>query len=615
MEIVSNTYLSLYGVTATSIMVRGFRKLGVEVQYYIPERLIDGYGMNMKSCSEIANQNIDLVITVDCGITSFEEIDYFMKKDIDVIVTDHHKTKETLPAAYAVIDNQRKDSTYPFPDICGAFVALKFICALYEEVGYKGNINDLKILAAIGTVTDVMPLISENKTLVKRGLSLIKESESINIKYLLKAAGKSKENLTAVDIGFYIGPLINASSRIGNVHDAVNVFISDDEEEIKECSERLVAYNKKRKSVEKDMTKEAMMYVMEHGVPNGVIVAYGEGWHKGVIGIACSRLVDKFFRPSIVLSLVDGKYTGSCRSIEGINMMEILNYAKDYILGYGGHVGAAGLSILPENLNGFMEKVNEYSERFLKDFSFHPVSSLEMEIYLDEVTLDSFELTKKLEPFGTSTNPEPIFVCKDLIVQDIRKIGKKEPKEHLSLTLTSQYSNLQIKAVGFFMSDYWDVIKPKDIINLSFKLNKNSFMGRDSIQMLVEDMFFDIPNPQTFKEFEEANVFNYINKNRENIKINGKLCLAIYKALREIISKDVYNTVVMDKRFLNLLISHLLNIKINYDVLMIILEILCDSGFIYYEDIGYNNLALAINNKPEEKIKISETKIAKALMS
>lgn len=602
------------GVTATSIMIKGLKELGVQADYYIPERLIDGYGMNMHSCAEIADAGYQLVITVDCGITSFEEIDYFNSRDIDVVVTDHHKTKSMLPNAYAVLDNQREDNTYPFPDICGAMMAYKLITALYSELGFSYKKKDLLILAAMGTITDVMPLTLENRTIVKGGLEAIKQSTSPNIGALLKAANKDKNSLTAVDIGFYIGPLINASSRIGNVHDAVNIFISEDEDIISKSAKNLVSYNEERKKIEKKITTEAMNYVMNEGVPNGIIVACGEGWHKGVIGIACSRLVDKFFRPAIVLSLVDGKYTGSCRSIEGINIMDVLDYAKDYISGYGGHVGAAGLSVEIENIEGFKNKINEYSEKYLNNYIFKPKSEIEMEIFFDEITIESFEQTKKLEPFGTSSNPEPVFACKDLVIKEIRKIGKTEPQEHLSIVFTSSNSNIQIKAVGFFMSSYFDLLHEGDKVNLTFKLNKNEFNGLTNIQMMIEDVFFEIQKDETQAILEKKynnQLDQYIKEN--NIIIKNETYIKVLKSLYKIISRDKYKVIVMDKLFLKNVLSTDILENLTYVNMSIILEALKEAGFINISKLGFNNMGVSIIEDSKKRTKISETEIFKKI--
>lgn len=583
------------------------------MNYYIPERLIDGYGMNMHSCEEIADAGYTLVITVDCGVTGFEEVNYFNSRNVDVVVTDHHKTKDTLPNAYAVIDNQRADNTYPFPDICGAMVAFKLISALYTELGISGEEDYLKMFAAIGTVTDVMPLISENRTIVKDGLRMISETDLPNIEYLLKAAGKNKNTLTAMDIGFYVGPLINASSRIGSVHDAMNVFIADDPEVIKTSAEKLVSYNETRKKVEKEITTGAMDYVMNKGINNSVVIACGEGWHKGVIGIACSRLVDKFFRPAIVLSLVDGKYTGSCRSIEGINIMDVLDYAKDYIIGYGGHVGAAGLSVAPENIDLFISKVNEYSEKFLSNFDFHPVSEIEMEIFFNEINLQSFDETRLIEPFGTSTNPEPVFVCRNMVIKEIKKIGKTDPKEHLSITLTGQNSNIQIKAIGFFMADYFSVIDVGDIVSISFKLNKNEFLGKTNIQLMISDIFFKEKKDNTYDDFElecaeDPSVFI---KKHGAFNIENNEYIEIFKAIYELIKKDRYNVIVVNKFFLKNVISNNIAKEISFAKLMFVLRALSEAHLLNVSDLGYGNMGVSLQSDKSKRIKISETRIFK----
>ena len=610
------------GITATTVMMRALKDLGGNVEYFIPERLVDGYGINMESCKKfVKEKKYSLIITVDCGITAIDEIEYLMSNNIDVIVTDHHKTKDTLPNCIAVIDNQRTDNTYPFKEICGAMMAYKFVAAIMEELGRKGDEKKYIIPAMIGTITDVMPLVKENRAIVKEGLKALQASDSLNYNCLLSTAGKTKDTITAQDIAFYVGPLINASSRVGDVQDALNVFLSDDEDVVRESAKKLKTYNEYRKSIEKDITNEAMRMAVNQVCDTNPIVVAGDGWHKGVIGIVASRLVDRFFRPSIVLSLVDGIYTGSCRSYGDINIMDMLNYASEYIAGFGGHAGAAGLSIEEKNLDKFISKVNEYANKNIALEKLEPEKHIDLEIASKEISLDSFEDIKELEPFGEA-NREPLFICKNLRIKNIKKIGKQDPQEHIAIEFEDVKSNKFIKAVGFFMAEYYDALYPGDIVSPVFKLNKNEFMGRTSIQLMIDDLLFNTDVEGAFS----VNLFNDYNNNKEtDIK---KICdkfgkkedgyiplnedyVNVYKSIFRLISRDKYRVISVSLNFLSKVISNDLNKDINPFKLCLILQGLVEANILNIAHTTLNNICICTARG--ENIKISETPSYKRL--
>lgn len=294
--------------------------------------------------------------------------------------------------------------------------------------------------------------------------------------------------------------------------------------------------------------------------------------------------------------------------------MDVLNYASDYIIGYGGHVGAAGLSVAEDKIDGFIDKVNEYSEKFLKEKSFHPIAEIEMEIFTNEINIDSYEQVKKLEPFGTSTNAEPIFVCRDMIIKNIKKIGKNEPKEHISLTLTSKDSNIQIKAVGFFIASYFDLLYEGDKIDISFKLNKNEYMGTSTIQMMIDDIFFDIRKDDTFVKLknEENNIDSYISK-YSKIDIDNITYINVYKSIKKTVERDKYKVIVMDKIFLRSIVATDTLTNIDYITFSIILDALKEAGFLNISDLGYGNIGVSLKYDAEKRKKISETKRFKSI--
>ena len=486
------------GITSTLTLIKGFREIGINCDYYIPRRLLDGYGMNMNSVYDILDDDYTLVVTVDCGITSFKEIETLQENGIDVIVTDHHDCKNELPKALAVLNNKRPDNEYPFVELCGAGMAFKLISALFEELGMQGEEKKYIIYTAMGTVADVMPLIDENRIIVKEGLELIKNSNLYSIKHLLRVAGKLEniDKLTAQDIAFYIGPLINASSRVGDINCAINLFMSNTEEEAIYNADMLLKFNTLRKEIEKKIVEEAFSQIIENYDFNSLspIVVYGNDWHKGVIGIVASRIVDKFHRPTIILTKNNEEtiYHGSCRSYKNLDIMDILKYAEQHILQYGGHPGAAGLTIHQDSLKDFIKGLKEYSIINFNQEMFIPETEIDIEMKPEEISLENFDKLIALEPFGQMNN-EPIFICHNLKTKIIKKIGTKAGSEnaHLKATFSLPTDSLSvINGVGFFMGDYADLLPSGRNVDVIFKLADNVWNGTRSVQLMIQDILY-----------------------------------------------------------------------------------------------------------------------------
>lgn len=613
------------GITSTITLLKGLKKIGVNCDYYIPRRLIDGYGMNMNSIYDILDDDYTLVITVDCGITNINEIETLMENGIDVIVTDHHECKEVLPKALAILDNKRPDNLYPFIELCGAGMAYKLISAIYEEIGMLGEEKELLIYTTLGTVADVMPLIGENRIIVKEGLKLIKNTDKPSIKNLLRVAGKLEtiETFQAQDIAFYLGPLINASSRVGDISYAINLLMTDNEEEAHKYADMLSDFNTERKKIEKEITDEAFEQIIKNYDFNSLapIVVYGTNWHKGVIGIVASRIVDKFHRPTIILSIPDDgtNYHGSCRSYGDIDMMKLLNYANEYILSYGGHKGAAGLTVENKNLNNFIKKLREYASINFHEEDFIPENIVDTEILPDEITLENFDKLSKLEPFGEK-NKEPIFICKNLKTKIIKKIGSKAGFEnaHLKITFSTQKDSLSvIDGVGFYLSDYVDLLPSGRNVDVVFKLGDNIWNDKRKIQLIITDIIY---NP-IFKEgltIEEDSLYledivtipeileEYGLKEEELLPDKNEY-INVFKDLEKMIKEPDNSIIITNLNYLAPVISSRIGMEINPFKLSRILEVLDESNNITLKRMLFDKVLITKPLEDKPKIRLTLT--------
>lgn len=613
------------GITSTISLLKGLRKIGINCDYYIPRRLIDGYGMNMNSIYDILDDDYTLVITVDCGITNITEIETLMDEGIDVIVTDHHECKEVLPKALAVLDNKRPDNSYPFVDLCGAGMAYKLIAAIYEELGIKGKEKELLIYTALGTVADVMPLINENRIIVKEGLELIKTTNNPSIKNLLRVSGKleSRDTLTAQDIAFYIGPLINASSRVGDISYAINLLMTDDEEKAFQYADRLLEFNEERKKIEKKITDEAFEQIIKNYNFNSLapIVVYGTDWHKGVIGIVASRIVDKFNRPTIILSIPsDGNcYHGSCRSYKDIDMMKLLKYANEYILSFGGHKGAAGLKVESKNLDNFIKKLKEYANMNFKEETFIPENIIDTEIFPEEINLNNFDELCKLEPFGEK-NKEPIFICKNLKTKVIKKIGSKAGSEnaHLKITFSTPKDELNIiEGIGFYLGEYADLLPSGRSVDVIFKLADNVWNNKRTIQLLVSDIIYK----PIFKEgltVEEDSLYledivsipeimEEYNLKEDELLPNKNEYINVFKNLEKMLEEPNNSIIITDISYLASIISTRIEREINPFKLSRILEVLDESNNITLKHMLFDKVLVtkSINDNPKIRLTLT----------
>ena len=472
------------GITATCILVDYLQGRGADVLHYIPRRIEDGYGLSCDAIEGLYQKGARLLITVDCGITGVEEVDFANSLGMDVVITDHHECKETLPRAVAVVDPHRPDCPYPFKHLAGCGVALKLALALGGPDREEALFSRYCTLAAIGTVADVMQMSGENRTIVSRGLAAIEHSDFIGLHALLKEAGLAGREITSVQIGFVLAPRINAAGRMGAADKAAELLLCTDPEEADRMARDLCALNRERQNVEQTIYSQAEEMIAR--LPDrdrSALVLESSRWHQGVVGIVASRLSEKYSRPSFMIHLNGDTGKGSCRSWGGFNLFAALENCKDLLLGFGGHELAAGFTIEEANIPAFRERMNDYARSFQGGAA--PVSVLDVDVAITHpsaVTLEELEALSALEPYG-SGNARPVFCLLGATLLRTQNVGQNR---HLKLRLGKGSAQFD----GIFFSTVAEDCgcRPGDRVDVAFYLQVNEFRGSRTVQLQMVDL-------------------------------------------------------------------------------------------------------------------------------
>ena len=476
------------GVTATAILYSYLEAQGADVEYYIPDRA-EGYGMNVAALERIAANGTQLVITVDNGISAVEEAQFLKEKGIDLVVTDHHQPGLELPECAACVDPNRADDSSPFKDLCGAGVVLKLLIAMEGDENFV--LDTYAHLAAVGTIGDVMPLKEENRYIVKRGLQNIENEQNAGLTALIRAAGRSPENITSTDIAYTVCPRINAAGRLDSAEKALRLLLCEDNSEAaKPLAEELCALNSKRKTEEDRMIADIESKIAADPliVKQRVIVLSGEGWHHGIIGIVCARVLEKYDKPVVMISTEDGEARGSMRSIEGFSAHKMLSECSACLTKFGGHPGAGGFSLPADKVGEFTERVYEYAR---ENYPKMPDNTLfaDMEISAAQLNIDNVKKLSLLEPFG-ERNPTPLFLLKDCAVKSKRalKDGRFTSFEITQNGVTLRAVTFKIPFAKFFpnVGDKIDIIAAAEI---------NEYNGNESVQLRLVEY-----RPASFRE-------------------------------------------------------------------------------------------------------------------
>lgn len=484
----TNEHIVIYGdydvdgVTSTSILYMFLSEQGYNVSYYIPNRTEEGYGLNKGAILKIS-QYASLVITVDTGIAASEEVAYANSLNLDMIITDHHECQEILPQALCVINPKRHDTTYPFESLAGVGVTFKLIHALALKENVEDKIWKYIDIVALGTIADVVPLEKENRVIAYLGFKQMKGTEHPGLRALLNIVQNGEQKITSNVIGYQLGPRINAAGRISDAKIGVELLTTKDEFRAKAIAEILDLENKKRQEMELEILKEALDYIEAHiDIKNeDIIVVAGKEWHHGVIGIVASRILNKYYKPTIVLTLEDGIYSGSARSVEGFNIFEALTHVKEHLTRFGGHEMAAGLSLEEDKLEDFCRDLNAYAKTKLNEELLTPGLEIDLELRPEEVSITMCEEIEKMEPFGVC-NPTPLFAVKGL-VQYAQKIGNDK---HLKLAIQSNQTVLH--AIGFDKGELADCLTEGEEVVVACEVSKNIWNNKVSVQLRIKDI-------------------------------------------------------------------------------------------------------------------------------
>ena len=468
------------GITSTTVLKKFLLERGVNVSQYIPNRIYEGYGLNKDAIKKIADKGYTLMITVDCGISGIEEVKYASSLGIDTIVTDHHEPGESIPDAIAVVDAKRKDNNYPCNQLAGVGVTFKVIQALSQKLNLEEK-EYLKYLdlVCVGTISDIVPLVDENRTIAKLGLKLVEVTKNIGLKTLLQVSGYSKVDSNIISFG--IAPRINACGRMGHAEDALNLFLTDNEEEAKNIATKLNEYNKERQEIEKRIFDEAIEQIHNQETNKDVFILGKENWHHGVIGIVSSKITEMYFKPSILICFEENLGKGSGRSIPGFDLYEALSKCSEHVSKFGGHAMAIGITIEKDNFEKFKKDFEEYAQKCnISDII--PVINIDEEILLKDISIRDVAELKLLEPFGEA-NKTPLFLCKNLKVQSIRALSEGK---HLKLSLKDD--NYWIDGIGFNLGHLSNEYRIGDKVDVVGTLEINQFNGRESIQINLKDI-------------------------------------------------------------------------------------------------------------------------------
>lgn len=468
------------GITSTTVLKKFLEERGANPEYHIPNRLKEGYGLNKQAIEEIAKNGTQLMITVDCGISAVEETEFAKSLGIETIITDHHEPGDILPNAYAIIDAKIKANKYPFNQLAGVGVVFKVIQAISIKLGLEEK-EYLKYLdlVCLGTISDIVPLVDENRVIAKLGLKLVNVTKNLGLKTLLISSGYKIADSNTISFG--IAPRINACGRMGFAEQALQLLLSNENEKVIELARKLNEYNKERQEKEKEIFEEAIKQIDKEEETNPAIILAGNGWHHGVTGIVSSKITEIYFKPSILIGFEGEEGKGSGRSIPGIDLHEAILKCNNKLEKFGGHAMAIGLSIQRKNFENFKVELNEYLRK--KNINqIKQIIMIDAIANLKDITLETVEELKLLEPFG-EVNRMPIFCIKNLRIESIRALTEGK---HLKINLRDD--NMLINAIGFNMGEKSTEYKIGDKVDVVGALEINEYNGMKSIQLNLKDI-------------------------------------------------------------------------------------------------------------------------------
>ncbi len=536
------------GITSTSVLMRCLQKLGAEVIYYIPEREREGYGLNEEALAKLASEDCTLLITVDCGIGAVDLVAAY-NTQMDIIITDHHMPGDIIPPAFAVLNPKQNDCTYPEKNLAGVGVAYTLCRALWQHFNGKDYDADLE-LVALGTVADVVPLLNENRIYVREGLKRFADSDNVGINELLEVSGIRSDEVTSERISFALAPRLNAAGRLTHARSGVNLLTAMDSEEAKEQALELQNINSERRIKERELYIVADLRINELKIAeDGILVVDGENWHPGVIGIVASRLVEKYNRSAVMISVEDGIGKGSCRSIRALDIYDALASCEDLLIEFGGHHQAAGFTIEAKNIPELRRRLVAYADTLLTEEDYIPVLEIEKIISLEDANEPFIEMLSLLEPYGEG-NPFPIFASKEVTVADMRQIGAE--KTHLKGKM--EQAGTELEMVGWGCGHLIKKVFRDDVVSIAYSLQINEWQNKRQAQGVLKDV-----------RIEKS----------DDIILNRDILVDIYKAIKHYMQHRKYPDYFLEelldsvRNYRNLTYSH----KMIYTAIQVFIEL------------------------------------------
>ncbi len=566
------------GITATCVLTDYLRSVGADCGYYIPDRLSEGYGLNCAAIDRLHAEGVELIVTVDSGITAHEEAAHAASLGLRMVITDHHECHDEQPIAEAVVNPKRPDSSYPFRELAGVGVAFKLVAALMGD--QQAALERYAGLVALGTVADVMPIIGENRIIVSEGLERLAVPHSSGLEMLLRESGMWGKKLTAGTISYVLAPRINAAGRLGNAGLAAELFLTKDPERAQELAASLCEQNKLRQAAENQILDQTLAILRREYNPleDKIIVLAGEGWHHGVVGIVSSRLCDRYSCPVVLISLEGEMGKGSGRSIKGFNLFEALSDAGGLLDKYGGHELAAGLTIQRGNIEAFKQRITAYAAENLQQKCLNPIVQIDCEISPEWINLENVEGLSALEPFGMK-NPQPVFMMADMLVEEIMPISSDR---HVRLSLrkggavyTAMLFGTGTGGCNFAQGNYIDV---------AFHLEINEFRGKRTVQLNVRDVH--LSHCEIVADQRLLNLYNSYMGDQPLTALQAQILLPDRKDLvavwRHVASRAEDGRLSVPPNGLSRRISWESKHKINIGKLFVCLDVFSESSLLSY---------------------------------
>jgi len=492
------------GTTAVSIVYSFLKNTHKKVDFYIPDRYLEGYGISYKGIDYAVENEYKLLISLDCGIKAVEKVEYAKKKGLDIIIGDHHRPGDVIPDAVAVLDPKQDDCNYPFKELSGAGVGFKLIQAITMKSGASvEKIYCYLDLVAISIAADVVAMIGENRTLSYYGLKNLNKNPRIGVKYMLKSAGVDKKitlgtehyfkkSITVSDLVFLLGPRINAAGRIDSATDSVRLLISNNVEYAAKLGKQINDLNTTRRELDINITKDALQ-ILDEDIDIGnkkATIVYREDWHKGVVGIVASRLIDKYYRPTIVLTKADGLITGSARSVKNFDIYDAIDSTNHLLENFGGHTYAAGLALKPENFDQFIKEFQDYADKNITDDMLIPEIEIDAELYISDINFKFYKILKQFAPFGPG-NMSPVFLTSNVIDTGYAKhVGRKDNK-HLKFSVVHpDRTGNPIPAIAFNQGHHLEEMEKGNPFQICYHIDENTWLGNTTLQLRILDIKF-----------------------------------------------------------------------------------------------------------------------------